>query len=142
MPRVNLTDVESGGFDPIPAGSYQAKVTDGEIRESGPNAKNPGAEYINWEFTIQGGEFDGRKQWQNTSLLPQALFSVKGLLEATGRFTADQLNGDLDFEIEDVLGADVTIVVRQREWDNETRNEVKRVKAAGETASDSSLLPG
>jgi len=144
--RVNFTDVESTTFEAIPKGTYKAKITDGEIRESGPNAKNPGAQYINWEFTIQEGEYTSRKQWLNTSLLPQALFSLKGLLEATGRFTQDQLDGDLDFEIEDVLGSDVVIVVNTREYEGEMRNDVKRVKPAGAAAegpvaAGASLLP-
>lgn len=140
--RVNFTDVKTNDFDAIPAGTYAAKVTDGEIRESGENAKNPGAQYINWEFTIQEGEYQGRKQWMNTSLLPQALFGLKGLLAATGRFSSDQIDGDLDFEIEQVLGSDVKIVVRQKQYQGETQNEVKRVKAIGEPSEmESSLLP-
>jgi opacity protein-like surface antigen len=140
--RVNFTDVESTNYDAIPGGTYAAKVTDGEIRESGPNAKNPGANYINWEFTIQEGEHQGRKQWMNTSLLPQALFGLKGLLAATGRFSEDRLNGDLDFEIDEVLGADVKIVVRQKQYEGDTQNEVKRVKPVGAPSeAESSLLP-
>lgn len=136
--RVDFSGVDSSGFDPIPSGTYVAKVTDGELRESGPNSKNPGSQYINWEFTIQEGEYQGRKQWLNTSLLPQALFGLKGLLAATGKFDVD---GDLDFDIEDVIGSDVAIVVKTKTYDDELRNEVKKVKPVGESSSDSSLLP-
>lgn len=136
--RVDFTDVETSNFDPIPAGTYIAKVTDGELRESGPNSKNPGSQYINWEFTIQDGDYAGRKQWTNTSLLPQALFALKDLLAATGKFNVD---GDLDFDIEDVIGSDVKIVVKQKRFDDELRNEVKRVKPLGDDEGDSSLLP-
>lgn len=140
--KVNFTDVETGGFDPIPNGTYLAKVTDAEIRESGPAAKNPGAQYINWEFTIQEGEHQGRRQWLNTSLLPQALFGLKGLLAATGKYTQEQIDAELDFELEDVFGSDVKIVVSTREYDGEKRNEVKRVKPVGAPSeAEASMLP-
>jgi len=126
----------------MPRGKYPAKVTDFEIKESGPKAKNPGAEYIQWEFTLSedAGEYSGRRQWMNTSLLPQALFALKGLLEATGRFTHDQLDGDIEFEPEDVLGADVILDIRiQAETaDYDERNEVKKALSV----KDSSIKTG
>jgi len=102
--KVNFSGVEVRDFsEPVPSGWYHMKVTDGEVRESGPNAKNPGAEYINWELTIQDGEFENRKGWVNASLLPHALFTLKGLLSATGI----DCSADLDFEIVDVVGKDL-----------------------------------
>jgi hypothetical protein len=140
--KVNFTDVQSSDFEPIPSGTYAARVTDGEIRESGPTAKNPGAQYINWEFTIQEGEHESRKQWMNTSLLPQALFGLKGLLAATGRYTQEQIDGELDFDIDEVVGSQVKIVVAQRTYEGELRNEVKRVKPMGAPSeAESTLLP-
>lgn len=142
--RVNFADVEDG-FKPIPAGTYRARVTDGELRESGPNSKNPGSEYINWEFTISHGDFEGRKQWLNTSLLPHALFGLKGLIAATGKFTDEELaSDDFDFDINELLegNPEVMIVVNQSEYEGETRNNVKRVKPVTSAAEvEESLLP-
>jgi hypothetical protein len=149
--KVNLVDVEVQTFEVIPRGEYHLKVTDGEIRTSGETAKNPGAQYINWEFTVQDGEYAGRKLWAMTSLLPQALFGLKGLLQATGKFTDDQLSGDLEFEIEDVIGSDVIGVVKIKPEDKvkgyDEQNQIKAFKSmseAGATAGASSgggLLP-
>lgn len=138
---INLTDVESGGYDPLPSGAYTVRVTDGELRESGPSAKNPGSQYINWEFTVQDGEYENRRVWTNTSLLPQALFRLKELLGATGRFS--DLDGVLDFEIDDVLGAEMRITVIQKPGqDGAPRNEIKRFRLMGSSeASASNLLP-
>jgi hypothetical protein len=136
--RVDFSGTEVGNFDAIPAGSYVAKVTGGELREAGENAKYPGSQYINWEFTIQEGEYTGRKQWTNTSLREGALFGLKELLAATGKFDVD---GDLDFDIEDVIGSDVRISVRVKDYKGEAQNEVRRVKALDAAESGSSLMP-
>lgn len=138
--RIDFSGVETKNFDAIPAGSYKAKVTNYEVRESGPNAKNPGAQYINWEFTIQEGEYEGRKQWTNTSLLPQALFALKDMLAATGKFEVD---GELDFDPDDVVGADLVIVVkRKKNDDDEYTNEIKKFRSTAEAGTTSaSVLP-
>ncbi len=143
--KVNLDGVDVNAFDPIPASTYKAFVTDGEVKESGPQSKNPGSQYINWEFTISEGTYENRKQWMNTSLLPQALFGIKALLQATGRFSEAQLSGEIDFDIADVIGSEVLIVVKIKEYNGEDRNEVKSVRAVGAavgaTTRSGSLLP-
>lgn len=140
--RVNFTDVaSSNSYEPVPTGKYNVFVTDGEIKESGPNSKNPGSQYINWEMTIDGGNYDGRKLWTNTSLLPQALFGLKGLLAAAG-LNAD---GELDFDIKDVIGKKIRAKVIKKPADGsyDERNEIKAFYAAGleDDESDNSLLP-
>lgn len=145
MVTVNFADTGDLEFGSIPPGKYHVCVTEGELRESGPNAKNPGSQYINWELTIQEGACEGRKLWTNTSLLPQALFGLKALLLASGRWTKEQLADDMDFEINDVMGAKVVATVANREYQGETRNEVKRfhpydpAKFSATSATD--LLP-
>lgn len=140
--HVDLSDVESGGFDPIPVGRYPLRVFDGEIKESGPEAKHPGAEYINWEFLVESGDFEDRHLWAITSLLPQALFGLKGLLEATGKWTAEELDADdFDFEIDDVLGSLVmgTVTIRHSEEYGDS-NVIKRFKSV-DASELSSTLP-
>jgi hypothetical protein len=137
--KINFADTEVNDFEPLPAGWYTVAVTDGEMKESGPNSKNPGSEYIHWEYTVQEGQFANRKVWDNTTLLPHALFSLKGLLAAAG-FPVD---GDLDFEIDDVIGKQIQVKLSQREADNgNTYNDVKGYKAVGVAVGGSnSLLP-
>ena len=146
--KVNFSGVEVRDFsEPVPSGWYHVKVTDGEVRESGPNAKNPGAEYINWEITIQEGEHEGRKGWPNASLLPHALFTMKAILGACGL----DVSGDLDFEITDVVGKDMlakaTIVPKRTKEgavvDGEYQNEWKAFRAyTGDVPSQAeNLLP-
>lgn len=145
--RVNMTDVEVSNFDPIPGNTYLANITDGEVKTSGPQAKNPGAEYVNFEFTISEGEYEGRKQWKVASLLPHALFSLKEVLSASGVYSDEQLTGELEWEIDDVIGKPVRITVTKERVPNtepaEFRNNVKKVRKVGDedSSEDGSLLP-
>jgi hypothetical protein len=66
MVRLNFTDTEaygnsSLGRDALPNGKYHVAITDVDVRESGPAAKHPGSEYWAIEFTVQEGDYKGRK---------------------------------------------------------------------------------
>lgn len=146
MVTVNFADTGDLEFGAIPSGKYHAKITGGEMREAGPNSKNPGSQYVNWEFTIQQGSFEDRKVWTNTSLLPQALFGLKALLLASGRYTKEQLAEELTFDIDTLVSSDVVITVGQREYNGDVRNEVKRyapydAETFSTSASSGNMLP-
>lgn len=134
MAVVDISGVEASSFDVLPAGQYLVAITDGELKESGPNAKNPGAEYISWEFTVQSGQYEGRKLWSNTSMLPQALFGIKGLLAAVGHPSA---NGSFDSEeiIGDIMGSTCTALVKTRLYEGDMKNEIKAFKGADGSTS-------
>lgn len=149
--RVDLSGTET--FEVIPSGRYQAKVTDGEIRASGPSAKHPGSEYINWEFTIQLGDYEGRKQWTNTPIghgecdcndwKSGALFGLNNLLAATEIWSKEELDSDeFDFEIADIIGSDVSIAVATEKYMGDDVNNVKRVRPPYVGEETESLLPG
>jgi hypothetical protein len=150
--RVDLSGVET--FEVIDSGRYQAIVTDGEIRTSGPQAKHTGSEYINWEFTISAGENEGRKQWTNTPFdhgecdcddwKDGALFGLNNLLAATEKWSKEELDSDeFDFEIDDVIGSAVTISVIKEKYEGDDTNNVKKVTRPRTDEDDSeSLLPG
>jgi len=137
-----FSDVEDS-FDVLPAGVYDAVVLDGEVREAGPNAKHPGAQYIAWTFRITEPEFENRRAWLNTSLVPEAKPMLKRFLKAAG-YTDDELNGEsFDLDISDVSGRDVRLVLSQGVNPNtqEPNNSVKRVLPAGVTEGVGSDLP-
>jgi hypothetical protein len=148
--RLNLADVEDRSFEALPAGRYRLKIADYEMREVKQDGKLPkGTPMINWEFNVVCNAKDGddkyanRKLWMNSIIHERTLFNLKGLLRATGRFTDEDLEGELDFEPEDVLGYEVIGVVAQREYNGDMVNDVKRVVALseGETEETRSLLP-
>jgi hypothetical protein len=125
--KLNLGDIDIKKFDPIPAGTYDAKVTGGELKSTSGEGKLGKVPMINWEFTIQDEEYVNRKVWMNTVIHETTLFNLKALL-ATGKFSEEDMAAELDFEIEDIIGEEVRVVVAQREYNGEVRNEVKRVK--------------
>jgi len=150
--RVNFTDTgDVSPREPVPAGKYLVTCTDGEIKESGPQAKNPGSQYINWEFTIEDEGYEGRKLWSNTTLLPHALFSIKQLLEAVGMDTS----GELDFDLDDVIGKKLILRVtkkpartlddgREVDESNEVKSFIRAdsvLAQTGAATSKNNLLP-
>jgi hypothetical protein len=150
--RINLTDVDDRSFEALPAGRYIVKVTGFEMREVRNDGKVPkGTPMINWEFTVQSDragdtKYQSRKVWMNTVLHERSLFNLKGLLRATGAFDDEQLAGELEFEPEDVVGAEVIAVVAQREYpagSGEMTNDVRRIVAisANDREEAGSLLP-
>lgn len=80
---VDLSGV-GGDFEPIPAGIYHVRLTDYEEKETGANAKHPENPYYNLEFTVQSGEFEGRRLWTNMMLPPYQPFVLKQLVTASG----------------------------------------------------------
>jgi len=145
--KINLKDVNLSNYEPLPVGTYDAKITGGEMRETSGNGKLPaGTPMINWEFTLQDADkLTGRKIWTNTVIHETTLFTLKQLLISTGQFTEDDMDGELDFEISDIIGSDVAIVVAQREYNGNVVNDIKKIKSIGSTTatskSKSSLLP-
>lgn len=142
---VDMSDVGDVSFDALPSGQYLVGITNGEVRQAGPEAKHPGSEYISWELTVQEpSEFAGRKLFTNTSLLPQALFGLKALLLATEKFDEASLDAQLDFDIEDVVGSVITVTARKKKYQGDDTNEVKKFKPASSfeaSAADDSLMP-
>lgn len=138
--RVNFS--ETGDVtprEPVPSGKYRATVTDGELRDS----NSSDYQYINWEFTIKEPAYDGRKVWSMTTLAPHALFSLKQLLEAVGM----DANGELDFDIDDVIGKDLVLrIVKEgpgsytdrrtgEKKEHDERNQVKSYIKDGATTN-------
>jgi hypothetical protein len=149
---IDLTDTESygTGYDPVPRGWYTCVISDWEASEvKKENGKFPqGTPGTNWELTIDEGEYENRKLWINHWHHSKSLPFLKGFLEATGKFEADELSGRVDINDarDRALGARIQAraVVRPAKGEYDARNDVKAVKPVGAVVSDSgnnSLLP-
>lgn len=78
-------------------GSYLIEVEDVEVKTS----DNSGADYLAFTFKVAEGKFKGKKVWHNCSLQPQALFNLRGLLEALG-YEVPQ--GPMELDPADLIG--------------------------------------
>lgn len=86
--NVDFTGVE-GGRRNCQDGEYILEVIEIEEKKSGEG--NP---YLAWKWKIAEGEHKGVTVYDNTSLQPQALWRLKGLLECLGVDTSGKLKMD------------------------------------------------
>jgi len=111
--NVNLEDVESG-FEVYPDGQYIV-----EIQESSKIKKSDAGAFILWLAKIIDGEYEGKMISWNTSLLPQALWNLKAMLEVI------EVEWDEDgFEMEDAFGKELMVVNEIRQYNGEDRNNI------------------
>jgi len=138
MPKLNFSEVEVRDFEPLPRARYMSKMTQAEYV---PESKRSGEPAIAWEFTVNGGEFNNRKGFLNTSLQEQSLWSTQRILMALGmdKEAVDNLDWDTDdpdtiqSTLNDLVGADCVIVIRHEKFEGENRQRVSRVLAADQT---------
>lgn len=123
---VDFTNVGDGGFEPLPEGMYEATVFEVEQRIG----KDSGKPYLNWQFKIQGGDYDGRRAFYMTSLAPNALWKLKQVLINLG-FDKEDLVGNFDLDITSLPGLDCTIVIEHEAYNGEMRDRVINVLPAG-----------
>ena len=76
--KADFSNVGDGPGTMVPDGDYICKVTKITV-EQGDKGK-----YFKWEFTVGMGEQKGKKIYDNTSLLPQALFNLRNTIIACG----------------------------------------------------------
>lgn len=102
--RVNMTEEEASteprDFTPLPSGKYLVAITDAKVKKvtnpPKPNkTDNRGKPYFAFEFTVQDGQYAGRKAWTNAMLFDGALYTVVPMLKALGV----EFN-DTDFQVE------------------------------------------
>lgn len=112
--RVDFKGVE-GKLSPIPDGEYNAKVV--EVTKEDGQA----AEYLKWTFELTDEEFEGRKVFLNTSLAPQALWNLRGLLEAIG---VDVPDDELDIDLSDLTDRDIGLLIENETYEGKKRPRV------------------
>lgn len=128
---VSFEGVETRAFEPLPVGRYPTKVT---VLEYVPESARSGEPTLAWQFTVQGGEYDGRIGFLNTSLQSQSLWNTMRILIALG-FTEEEVKSkEWDFEdpevIDSILNRDCIISIGHQMYEGEKRQRVRRVLSA------------
>jgi Protein of unknown function (DUF669) len=101
---VDFTGVKSGGAT-IPDGRYTGKIIAVEQKEG----KESGEPYLEltWEVTSQ--KCNGREvRFDNYSLQPQALWRLKGLLEA---MEIEVLDGEQDIDFDEIISDETECII-------------------------------
>ena len=129
-------------YDIIPAGNYRAVVYKGEVRTAGEDAKHPKSQYIAWEFNILTEGYEKRKQWTNTSLVPEARGLLKRFLKGVG-YTDEELNTQgFTLDIDEIVGRECMLSVRVTDSEQYGKqNKVQRVMPLGELSELAGDLP-
>lgn len=110
-----------------PEGEHLVKVVNVEQRE-GQNAP-----YFAWEFEIASGKYAGAKVWNNTSLAPQALWNLRGTLEALG---IDIPDDDTDIDLDDLVGKECIVVIQHEDYDGKKQARVQDILPAEGAGDD------
>ncbi len=124
---VNFKGVE-GKLSAITEGEYQAKVLT-VTQEEGQ-----AADYLKWEFELEGDGVDGRKVYLNTSLAPQALWNLRGLLEALGVEVPDD---EMDIDPTELEGMPIGLLIENETYEGKKRPRVADYFPAEEDAKPS-----
>lgn len=121
--KFDFSDVQ-GDFTAIPAGTYETSLF--SCKQKNSQAGNP---MLEWAFTVEAGEYEGRRVFTNTPLLPQTMWRLKNMLR--GFEDVGELEGEIEFEPEDLIGQVVLCKVTQRTTpDGTVRNDVSGTVAA------------
>lgn len=107
---VNFEGVEGRGAR-IKPGEYLAAVS--EVEKLKAKGKG-GGEYLAWTFDLD----DGGKAYFNTSLKPNALWNLRGLLEAMGVEVPDD---EMDIDLEEMVEKRVGVVIEMEEYEGKNR---------------------
>jgi hypothetical protein len=119
---ISTYEAPKSGFDPLPAGEYQAIVTDSTMKIT----KAGTGEYLALSMQIIDGEHSGRKIWEN--------LNIHNPNEDTERFSRENLRSlglACGFEVlenSDVLNDIPFILVLGVDRKDPTRNRVKGYK--------------
>jgi len=133
-------DVESREFEPLPVGRYPAIVT---VCEYVAQSARSGEPTLAWQFTVQGGDYDGRIGFLNSSLQvgdeatgkKDARWATMRILKALGLTEEYIKSKEWDWEdpavLDELISKECVIVIGHEMYEGEKRQRVRRVLPVG-----------
>ena len=133
--KINFADAEVREFEPLPTGRHLSKCSAADFVAESARSGEPA---VAWQFTVDGGEYDGRIGFLNTSLQPQSLWSTQRVMMALGmsKEDVDALNWDTDNpedvqeDLNELLERPAVIVIGHEMYEGTKRQRVRRVLSA------------
>lgn len=129
---VDFSDTESQAS--LPEGDFLFEVDEVEQKTS----ENSGNDYLSITFKVAEGEFKGKKVWHNCSLQPQALFNLRGVLEALG-FEVPQ--GVMELDPADMIGETCGGTVQLEVYEGKKRLRIVEFFSADELGEEAEEEP-
>jgi len=132
--RIDMNQAEdTGGYEPLEAGIYDATVTKFALSDRKTRA---GAPMYEAEFTLE----NNRRAWKTYAIQPNALWVLKQDLPGYGITLPE--DGQIEFDEADIVGQDVRIQLSKKPHYNKERaaagemeNEVVKVLAPADGGS-------
>lgn len=120
---VDFSNVEErAGSIRIPEGDYLFQVMDYELKSKKDDSTS---KYLNWKFKIvEGPGGVGKSLYYITSLKPEALFNLKGMLGDMG-FKVPK--STVDIPLEKCIGKQIAGTVADDEYENKIRSKIQNV---------------
>jgi len=109
--KVDFSGVEAGGGS-LPDGNYIGEVKAVELK----TGEDSGKQYLSWQWKVKGTTV-----YDNTSLQPQALWRLRGLLEAMG---VEVEEGEMDLDFDDLVGHTCGLEVVNEEYQGKKKPRV------------------
>lgn len=126
--KIDFTQIPSR--EPVSEGSHNAVVSKVEFRANSDPSKHP---YLSWTYEVADGPDAGKTVYDMTSLAPQALWRLAGIVHV---LTGEELDS-VEFTYDDTgtvvlprfAGRPVQIEVIHEEYDGRSRARVNAVAA-------------
>lgn len=109
---VDFSDTETQAL--LPEGEYVLEVDEVEQKTS----DNSGSDYLGFTFKVAEGDFKGKKVYHNCSLQPQALFNLRGVLEALGY---EVPTGVMELDPTDLIGERCGASIAHEKYEGKTK---------------------
>jgi hypothetical protein len=122
MPAIDFSKAKT--LEPL-TGTFDAICTKCEYFDTSKNSNYP---KLDFQFTLNDGEYEGRKVFRSSSLQEQALWATKEILIALG-YDPDKLVSTVDTDdiIEFVVGRECRVVLSAGTYNNKPSQNVDRV---------------
>ena len=99
----------------LPEDDYPVAVSEMSIE------KGEKGEYYKWIFEVTEGKHEGAKLYYNTSLVPEALFNLKGLIVALGFEVPDD---EMEIDPKEYIGAEMMAVVMHERYNGKLQSKI------------------
>lgn len=140
----------TGGFEPLPEGTYNVRIDDIEIRDTKEKegvaqktSDGKPAQYLNVTYKVMDGDYEGRLVWGIHSIRfpDDALDDTEKERQTREIFlqwlntvtSTDFSDTSTELDLKSLIGSPCRLVVTQREYQNKVSNNVKRVLPMDDT---------